>query len=101
MPSQPDPRVNLGICLDRAGRSNDAMASFEAALEISPEHLPAIQGAALLSVRTGRNEQRLTAWLDSIALGGRRAMEPMGAPTRPQSATLLSALSRSPQPPRD
>jgi Flp pilus assembly protein TadD len=70
MPSQPDPRVNLGICLDRAGRSDDAMASFEAALEISPEHLPAIQGAALVAVRSGRGEPRLAGWLDSIALRG-------------------------------
>jgi Tfp pilus assembly protein PilF len=70
MPSQPDPRVNLGICLDRAGRIDDAMASFEAALEISPEHLPAIQGAALVAVRSGREEPRLAGWLDSIALRG-------------------------------
>jgi tetratricopeptide (TPR) repeat protein len=63
MPSQPDPRVNLGICLDRAGRSDDAMASFEAALEISPEHLPAIQGAALVAARSGREEPRLAGWL--------------------------------------
>jgi Flp pilus assembly protein TadD len=67
MPSQPDPRVNLGICLDRAGRSDDAMASFEAALEISPEHLPAIQGAALVAVRSGSEEPRLAGWLSVIA----------------------------------
>jgi Flp pilus assembly protein TadD len=67
MPSEPDPRVNLGICLERAGRIEDAMASFDAALQVSPEHLPAIQGAALLAVRLGREEPRLAAWLSVIA----------------------------------
>jgi Flp pilus assembly protein TadD len=67
MPSEPDPRVNLGICLERAGRIDDAMASFDAALQVSPEHLPAIQGAALLAVRSGREEPRLSAWLSVIA----------------------------------
>ncbi|MBL8801046.1 MAG: tetratricopeptide repeat protein [Planctomycetes bacterium] len=67
MPSEPDPRVNLGICLERAGRIEDAMASFDAALQVSPEHLPAIQGAALLAVRSGREEPRLEQWLASIA----------------------------------
>jgi Flp pilus assembly protein TadD len=68
MPSEPDPRVNLGICLERAGRIEDAMASYDAALEVSPEHLPAIQGAALLAVRSGREEPRLAGWLDAIAM---------------------------------
>jgi len=67
MPSEPDPRVNLGICLERAGRIDDAMASFDAALQVSPEHLPAIEGAALLAVRSGREEPRLEQWLASIA----------------------------------
>ncbi len=70
MPSEPDPRVNLGICLERAGRIDDAMASFDAALQVSPEHLPAIQGAALLAVRSKREEPRLAGWLDAIALRG-------------------------------
>ncbi len=70
MPSEPDPRVNLGICLERAGRIDDAMTSFDAALQVSPEHLPAIQGAALLAVRLRREEPRLAAWLDTIALRG-------------------------------
>jgi Flp pilus assembly protein TadD len=68
MPSEPDPRVNLGLCLERAGRIEDAMASFDAALQVSPEHLPAIQGAALLAVRSGREEPRLAGWLDAIAM---------------------------------
>lgn len=70
MPSEPDPHVNLGICLERAGRTDDAMASFDAALQVSPEHLPAIQGAALLAVRSGREQQRLEQWLASIATRG-------------------------------
>jgi hypothetical protein len=38
------------------------------ALPVALEHLPAIPGAALLAVRSGREEPRLAGWLDVIAL---------------------------------
>jgi tetratricopeptide (TPR) repeat protein len=69
LPGNPDPRVNLAITLEQAGRSDEAFKSYEAALEVAPEYLPAIEGAAALAVRTGRTEPRLRAWLEAIALG--------------------------------
>jgi len=68
MPGHPDPRVNLAITLERAGKLSEAFETYETALEVAPEHLPAIEGAALLAVRTKREEPRLHGWLDLIAL---------------------------------
>jgi Tfp pilus assembly protein PilF len=71
MPGHPDPRVNLGLVMEAAGRNDEAMASFDAALEVWPGYLPAIQGAASLALRSGRrDESRLAGWLDEIALRG-------------------------------
>ena len=74
MPGHPDPRVNLGICLERAGRVDDAIESYDAALQVSPAYLPAIQGAALAAIHSGRDDARLAGWLQEIAM---RADQPM------------------------
>jgi tetratricopeptide (TPR) repeat protein len=79
MPGHPDPRVNLGICLDRAGRVSEAIESFEAALQVSPGYLPAIQGAALVAARLDRVDARLETWLDEIA--ARSALAFVGPPS--------------------
>ncbi|MCC7171889.1 MAG: hypothetical protein IT459_15700 [Planctomycetes bacterium] len=68
MPGHPDPRVNLAITLERAGRTSDALASYEAALQVSPDYLPAIQGLAVATVRSGARDERLRGWLDRVAL---------------------------------
>src|SRR5207244_11087948 len=68
MPGHPDPRVNLAITMECAGRMSEAFKSYEAALEVSSEYVPAIEGAANLAVRMRRDEPRLPAWLDRIAL---------------------------------
>ncbi|MBK8172696.1 MAG: tetratricopeptide repeat protein [Sandaracinaceae bacterium] len=68
MPGHPDPRVNLGICLERAGRVDDALESYDAALQVSPGYLPAIQGATLAAIHSGRDDARLTGWLHEIAM---------------------------------
>jgi tetratricopeptide (TPR) repeat protein len=70
MPNHPDPRVNLAILLDQVGRSEDALACFTAALEVYPGYLPALQGLALTTLRSGRDHPQLDDWLDSIALHG-------------------------------
>lgn len=70
MPGHPDPRVNLALALEEAGRNAEALASYTAALEVYPGYLPAIQGAASLAVRTGSKDERLGGWLEEIALRG-------------------------------
>ena len=68
MPGHPDPRVNLALTLEMAGRVEEALASYSAALEVYPEYLPAVQGIASLTVRTGKVDERLKGWLDAIAM---------------------------------
>jgi Tfp pilus assembly protein PilF len=70
MPGHPDPRLNLGLTLDRAGQEDGALQEYTAALEVYPGFLPAIQGLARLALATGREEPRLLGWLETIALEG-------------------------------
>jgi tetratricopeptide (TPR) repeat protein len=70
MPGHPDPRVNLALTLEKAGRTAEAIASYTAALEVYPDYLPAVQGAALAVIRSGQEDERLTAWLDLVAMRG-------------------------------
>lgn len=48
MPGHPDPRVNLALVLERAGRIDEAMDAYATALEAYPNHLPTIQALARL-----------------------------------------------------
>ncbi len=73
MPGHPDPRVNLALTLEMAGKVEDALASYTAALEVYSDYLPAIEGLARLSSRLGRKEDKLVGWLETIVL---RAEDP-------------------------
>jgi Tfp pilus assembly protein PilF len=67
LPDCPDPRVNLALCLEQAGRVDDAIAAYETALQVNPSYLPAIEGIACLTLRSGKKDERLDAWLGEIA----------------------------------
>jgi tetratricopeptide (TPR) repeat protein len=67
MPAHPDPRVNLAMTLEEAGKVDDAIASYTAALEVYPGYLPAVQGIARVTLRAGREDERLPEWLEAIA----------------------------------
>lgn len=58
--------------MELVGRTAEAMASYEAALDVWPRCLlPAIQGAASLVLRLEwRYEPRLAGWLVEVALRG-------------------------------
>ena len=73
LPGNPDPRINLAITLERAGRTSDAMDAYKTALEVQPGSVIAMQGAAVLAVRAGRNEAALAGWLKEIAMSGENA----------------------------
>ena len=73
MPGHPDPRVNLALTLERAGRTDDALAAYSSALEAYPEHLPSMQGLARLQVRSGRPDERTPNLLREIAMRGESA----------------------------
>lgn len=74
MAGHPDPRVNLAIVLERAGRPEQAAEAFMAALEEQEEYLPAVQGIARLTVEEGWSDERLQGWLQEIAI---RSEDPM------------------------
>ena len=70
MPGNPDPRLNQGLTLERAGLYERAFDAYEAALEVSPAHIRAIQAIARLTLRTGQKSDRLLGLLEDITLRG-------------------------------
>jgi Tfp pilus assembly protein PilF len=68
LPDSPDPRVNLALCLEQAGRLDDAIAAYETALQVRPSYLPAVQGIACLMLRSGKSDERVAPWLEDIAM---------------------------------
>lgn len=70
MPGHPDPRVNLAMTLERAGRTDEALNAYDAALATYDQYLPALQGKARLQIRTGRSDAMTLTALDEIALRG-------------------------------
>jgi hypothetical protein len=70
MPGHPDPRVNLALVLEQAGRTDEALSTYAAALEVYPNYLPAIQAIALLQVRSSRTDTTTDGYLREIALRG-------------------------------
>ena len=68
MPGHPDPRMNLALTLERAGRIDEALATYGTALEVYPNHLPTIQALARLQLRHRRPDDRTSGFLKEIAL---------------------------------
>jgi tetratricopeptide (TPR) repeat protein len=73
MPGHPDPRMNLALTLERAGRIDEAMDTYATALEVYANHLPTIQALARLQLRNGRTDDRTKGFLEEIALRGETA----------------------------
>jgi tetratricopeptide (TPR) repeat protein len=70
MPGHPDPRINLALTLERAGRIDEAMRNYAAAMEVYPDHIGAMQGLVRLQVRHQRSDDKTAAMLAEIALRG-------------------------------
>lgn len=70
MPGHPDPRLNLALALERAGRTSEALATYGTALELAPEHIPVMQALVRLQLKAGRTDDRTPRLLDEIALRG-------------------------------
>ena len=70
MPGHPDPRMNLALTLERAGRIDEAFATYDSALEVYPNHMPTIQALTRLQVRRNRADDRTAQMLREIALAG-------------------------------
>ncbi len=70
MPGHPDPRVNLALTLEKAGKVDEALRSYDSALSVYDNYLPALQGKARLEIASGRADRATGAALDEIALRG-------------------------------
>lgn len=68
MPGHPSPRVNLAMTLERAGKVDDALKEYDAALAVYDHYLPAIEGKARLQILSGTTDETTLALLDAIAL---------------------------------
>ncbi len=73
MPGHPDPRLNLALTLERAGRVDEALDAYAAALEVYPGHVGALQGRTRLQLREGRADGGTDEALREIALRGEDA----------------------------
>lgn len=70
MPGHPDPRINLALTLERAGKTDESIATYHTALEVYPGHIQAIKGLTRLEIRSGRTGPGTAGRLDEIALRG-------------------------------
>ncbi len=70
MPGHPDPRLNLALTLERAGRINEALAACDSALEVYPGHIATTQELARLQLRNKRADSRTHDLLQEIAMRG-------------------------------
>ena len=70
LPGHPDPRFNLALVLETAGRPDQALAMYDTALEVYPEHIATMQAVARLQLRNLSPDDRTRGFLDEIALRG-------------------------------
>lgn len=70
LPGDPEPRLNLALTLERAGHTDEALATYKTALEVAPEHIATIQALAALQVRHELTDDQLIGRLKRIALQG-------------------------------
>ncbi|CAG0954275.1 hypothetical protein PHYC_00373 [Phycisphaerales bacterium] len=70
LPGHPDPRMNLALTLELAGRSDDAISTYRTALEVYPEHIPTLQALTRLQIRVGRLDANTASNLATISLRG-------------------------------
>ncbi len=66
LPGHPEPRVNLAIALERGGKYGEALDAANAALEVRPGNLVAIQTIALIQIREKQTNKKTPEHLDAI-----------------------------------
>lgn len=66
IPGHPDPRLNLALTLERAGRFDDAISEYEAALQLSPHSTPTLQALTRCRLRHSTQTLERAALEDSL-----------------------------------
>jgi len=67
LPGLPEPRMNLALTLEKAGRVDEALTAYATALEVYQNHLPTIQAMTRLQIKAGKTDERTRANLSEIA----------------------------------
>jgi Tfp pilus assembly protein PilF len=77
LPGLPDPRLNLALTLERAGRIDDAIGEYRSALEVYPGHIQTLQAMTRCRLRyqpeEARDDPTVTSDLREISLRGESA----------------------------
>lgn len=73
MPDSPEPRINLAITMERAGRIADAMDAYSDVLVCHPDHVAVMQALVMCQVRHARRDERTPTLLREVALRGETA----------------------------
>lgn len=70
LPGNPEPRINLALALERAGRTDEAISTYRTALEVRSEYVPAMQALTRLQLKSGKSDEKTTDYLRQIAMSG-------------------------------
>jgi Tfp pilus assembly protein PilF len=70
LPGHPDPRMNLALTMEKAGRTDEALTAYASALEVYDGHIPTLQAMTRLQLKSGRADDKTKAMLEEIALKG-------------------------------
>jgi tetratricopeptide (TPR) repeat protein len=70
MPGHPDPRMNLAMTLERAGRIDEAITTYRAALEVYSGHIPTLQALTRAEIQYRQAQDDTADHLRIIALEG-------------------------------
>jgi len=70
MPGHPDPRMNLALTLERAGRTDEAILTYRTALEVYPGHIPTYQALTRLQLRKNKPDEQTRPMLQAVAMQG-------------------------------
>jgi Flp pilus assembly protein TadD len=66
-PNNPEPWTNLGLCLSRQKRLQDARSVLEYALEIVPDYLPAMNNLGEVYQELGENDLQMKNCLQAVS----------------------------------
>ncbi len=70
MPGHPDPRLNLAMTLEHAGRVDEALDEYATALAVYPNHMPTLQAMTRCEIKHSRPTDHTSVHLREIALAG-------------------------------
>jgi Tfp pilus assembly protein PilF len=70
LPGHPDPRMNLALTMEKAGRTDEALTAYASALEVYDGHIPTLQAMTRLQLKSGRADEKTRSMLEEISLKG-------------------------------